>query len=442
MPIVYQPAVRIVLGYAATALRPPATYASRATVALQKAVASLGKDWKRVAPVFVVAPAARSGRVVVGLAMSRAPMAFDSPRMLYPNTAIAKEHYVTEASFGRAPDVDKHGNTRADQGILDALAAGASDPALADLELALDDRNAGPAHFLVSDDGRSGALVFGQALWRPGESYRSDTVRTWSRDYGGGEGVRVVGAAYCEVGLDAPLAAIDASYAATSAHGDATRRAVRSLLDTQAAWGFYLVSGDPPAGAAAEVEAPRVRPNPKRSPRAPQLGASFTVRSFAKPLAALASLGEDATALVPLAASVPGVARTYSHDDVDGAPDRPPYAVLYELDAAPESATLADPAKLVRSAFVSSATGAWNASAVGRWANGPDWIVADLELVPEQADDAVDERVRAILALFAIEEGWAAAVWPSMGHEQLATILGFDPWKSASWRDCEVWVGE
>lgn len=113
MSIAYQPAVRIVLGYAGRADAPPATYASPATLALQKAVTKLGKDWKKVAPMFIVAPAARSGRLVVGLAMSRVPRVLDAPAMVEPNSAIAKEHYVVQGGFREAPDVDKHGEDRA-----------------------------------------------------------------------------------------------------------------------------------------------------------------------------------------------------------------------------------------------------------------------------------------------------------------------------------------
>jgi hypothetical protein len=68
--------------------------------------------------------------------------------------------------------------------------------------------------------------------------------------------------------------------------------------------------------------------------------------------------------------------------------------------------------------------------------------VADLELASAQEDDAFDERVRAIAAVFAIEDGWLGAVWPAHRHEELAGAMGFDPWARASWQTCEVWVGE
>jgi hypothetical protein len=444
MPLLYQPGVRIVFGHVGHAAAPPPTYCSAATVALQTAVSRLGKDWKRVAPMFVVAPAAGSGRVVVGLAMGRAPVIFDAAQMIEPKSVVAREHYVVPSGFQRIPDVDKYGNTQADQGILDGLASGAGDPALASLGLELEASSEGPAYYLLSDDGRAGAMVYGQVFWKPGKHYEGGGVRTFAHDHGGGEGVRVVGVPYVEVGPDAPLARIDSSPGSRQAHGNAAMAATRTLLDSPVAWSWYLVCDEAP-GPLTRAE-PSVAGAPAMQPRAaktsaPPLSDGFVVRPLAAAVAALEALGAGAVA--PQALDLAEIASAFSRDDLSSAPEHAPQAALYSLRVTPDATTLADPAAFLRSRLVPhDALGTWNANAQGKWTCGADWIVMDLELVSEQDDEGLDTRVSAILALFAVEGGWASAVWPGHRHEELATLLGFDPWARSAWHECSLWFGE
>ena len=237
----YQPAVRVVLGYAATAKNPPEHYAAEATVALQKAVSALGRDWKRHAETFAVFPAAQSGRVVVGVASSRSPTVFDAPRTIAPNTAISAVHYVTGSGMGSAAEVDRHGNELTTDGVLRALDAALEDPAIAAIGLEIDDRSAESQSFLLSDDGRSGALVFGQALWKRGDRYEGGSVRTWSYEYEDGEGVRLVGVAYAQVDANAPIVQLTGEGREWDFEATA-KSAVREVIETNAPWGWYLAS--------------------------------------------------------------------------------------------------------------------------------------------------------------------------------------------------------
>lgn len=439
MSLVYQPGARLVLGYAARAAHPPPTYASSATLALQKVVAARGKDWKKVAPMFVVAPGAGSGRVVIGLAMARVPQIFDAPRMLEPNGAISKEHCVAQAGFRSAPDVDKYGNTQADAGILPALGAG--DPTLDALGLELEDPEGEPSWFLVSDDGRAAALVAGRVLWKRGAPYESDRVRTWSRDYADGEGVRLIGTSYAEVGAETPIVRVDASAEATHASVGEARKAVQALLDSPAWFGFYLVcDAEPGPYVPAAPPAPEKKKAPP-APRAPRLAKKFAPRPLAKVLEALGALaGEPVRAQ---ALDEGRFARAHAREDVSRSPDPAPHAALFELREAPAAGTLEDPQRLLREAVPSDAIGTWNAGGKAKHGSGDGWAVLDVELVSEQEDEAFDSRVGAVIALFALKEGgWASVVWPGSRHEEVARLLGFDPWAHASWREHEVWLGE
>ncbi len=432
----YQPGVRLVLGFSGHAAHPPATYASPATTALQQVVAARGKDWKKVAPKFVVAPAAGSGRVVVGLAMARAPQLFDAPRQIEPRSAVAKKHFVVPTGFGGAPEVDKYGNTGADEGILPALTTG--DPVLEALGLELDPHNGQARWFLLSDDGRPGAVVAGRILWKPGAVYQAGGVRTWSYDYGDGEGARLVGVPYAEVGDAAPICPIDHSPPACSAHLESARAAVQALLPAPAADGWVLVAGAVPGpySPAAEPAAPiRVR-RPRR--RKAPLALAFSQRPLAAVLEALPS-GEPFRAQ-PLEGFF---LRGYARADLLAPPEPAPHAALFELREAPSPSVLIAPDTLLRASAPLEAIGAWNARGTGRLAHGDGWSVLEVELVPEQEDAAFDERVGVIAAVFALEAGrWASLVWPGARHEEVAQILGFDPWNQSVWTKHEVWLGE
>lgn len=246
MQLQYTPAVRVVLGFAATAKNPPENYAADATIALQKAVASLGRDWKRHAETFAVFRAGASHRVVVGVASSRAPMALDAPRALQSNGAISAVHYVTDSGFGHAAEVDRRGEQLTTDGILRALDAASNDPAIAALGLELDAHDGESDSYLLTDDGRWGALVYGQALWKRGDRYEGAAVRTWSIDYEDGEGVRVVGVPFAEVTANEPLVLLANDERRWDFEPNAQAQ-VREVLDTRASWGWFLVTEPPTA---------------------------------------------------------------------------------------------------------------------------------------------------------------------------------------------------
>ena len=86
-----------------------------------------------------------------------------------------------------------------------------------------------------------------------------------------------------------------------------------------------------------------------------------------------------------------------------------------------------------------------------RCPDGADWIVVDVELVQEQAEEsdcggcegASGDYVSVVFAMWRVQEGFAAAVWNPGDHGTLALIMGFDPWAvSEGWQPCSVWYGE
>jgi hypothetical protein len=95
--------------------------------------------------------------------------------------------------------------------------------------------------------------------------------------------------------------------------------------------------------------------------------------------------------------------------------------------------------------------GTWNAKGNATWACAPgDWIIAEVSLVQEQADDSDDgddgeggggDRVAMLLAVWRIEEGAAAAVLHREDRELLRTLIGLSAWPKLDQRS-EVWYGE
>lgn len=240
-----RPAVRVVLGFAGTAQNPPSDITSEATLALRQAVAALGRDWQRHAESFAIFPAARSGRVVVGVASTRAPQHFDQPRTIQPNAAISATHYVTPSGPGHAAEVDRRGEQLATDGILRALEACAVHPAIAALGLQLDENDGEFRRYVLSDDGREGALVFGQALWKRGDAYAGGAVQTWAHEYEDGEGVRLVGVAIAKVDGDTPLVELPFDVLSGDFEAEA-RPQVKAVLDTSAPFGWYLRAAPAP----------------------------------------------------------------------------------------------------------------------------------------------------------------------------------------------------
>lgn len=237
-----RPAVRVVLGFSGVAQHAPTHVSSDATLALQAAVAALGRDWKRHAEAFAIFPAGRSGRVVVGVASSRAPQHFDEPRMIAPNTAVSAVHAIAPSGPGRAAEVDRRGEELTTDGVLRALEACAAHPAVAALGLTLDPHEDGECRrFVLSDDGREGALIFGQALWKRGDRYEGGAVQTWSHEYDDGEGARVVGVAIAKVDAATPIVELPVDVLSGDFEA-AARPQIKEVLDTSAPFGWYLAA--------------------------------------------------------------------------------------------------------------------------------------------------------------------------------------------------------
>lgn len=129
-------------------------------------------------------------------------------------------------------------------------------------------------------------------------------------------------------------------------------------------------------------------------------------------------------------------------------PKNPPLPSLY-LMKNPDGysgAVTTDARTLVEYANFGSAVGTWNAKGTARWACAPDeWIVADVSLVQEQADedgeDAPGNYVDLLLAMWRVEEGWAAAILKSGDAAWMQELIGLAEWPSLG-RHSEVWYGE
>jgi len=169
------------------------------------------------------------------------------------------------------------------------------------------------------------------------------------------------------------------------------------------------------------------------------LADAFVVRPFAACLAAFTALGGRA----PSEQQLIGARRAFGFTDLESWPHPPPHCALVELDA-PAPEVLADPRRLTRLPLFAPLVGTWNAKVTGRWFGGTSWIVADLRFTQEQLDEESDvsSDFSAGLALFAVEDGWAAAVWPYWRREAFAAVLGFAPEQASEGRPCQFWFGE
>ncbi|WAS95712.1 hypothetical protein [Nannocystis punicea] len=170
-----------------------------------------------------------------------------------------------------------------------------------------------------------------------------------------------------------------------------------------------------------------------------ELADAFTVRPFAACLDAFSALGSGE----PREQSVDGAGRAFAFEALEIWPTRPPHCALLEVDE-PQLAVLADPRRLARLPVFAPLLGTWNARVTGHWFAGPGWIVAGLQFTHEQLDEESDASSDffAGLALFAVEGGWAAAVWPARRHEAFAAVLGFAPERASERHPCQFWFGE
>ena len=130
--------------------------------------------------------------------------------------------------------------------------------------------------------------------------------------------------------------------------------------------------------------------------------------------------------------------------------EAPPVSLISAQRITDEHATqlTRDPKALVEYSNFGGAIGTWNANGEGRWTASPgQWIVVDVELVQEQAEqggfeDAPGSYVDVVFALWRIQGGWASAVWSPADSEALAIIMGLDRWPREGWSATKVWYGE
>jgi hypothetical protein len=129
----------------------------------------------------------------------------------------------------------------------------------------------------------------------------------------------------------------------------------------------------------------------------------------------------------------------YSTGDLSKWPRSPPIASIYRMEdpARFSEKVFRDPEKLVDYCNF-SAVGTWNAHGKARWAAGDGWIVADVDLTQEQ--DEAGNFISVIFALRVLDDGWAAAVWPSGDRQALMQVLGLK-WP-ARMKSAKVWYGE
>lgn len=142
----------------------------------------------------------------------------------------------------------------------------------------------------------------------------------------------------------------------------------------------------------------------------------------------------------------------YSFESVGEWSHDPPVPTLYRMKnpLGYSDEILADPKVFVDYANFGGAVGTWNANGSGRWCASPgEWILVDVELVQEQAEQDPDyfegdpgAYVYVVFALWRTSDGWAAAVWPPSDVDALAAIIGLDGWPAEGWQPATVWYGE
>ncbi len=101
---------------------------------------------------------------------------------------------------------------------------------------------------------------------------------------------------------------------------------------------------------------------------------------------------------------------------------------------------------LVSYANFGNAIGTWNSGGTGSYVCGEDWILAQVELTQEQADDDYEggagDYVSLILAVWRLSDGWAAAILRDDERALAASLLGLEAWPQEGWETEKVWFGE
>lgn len=128
-------------------------------------------------------------------------------------------------------------------------------------------------------------------------------------------------------------------------------------------------------------------------------------------------------------------------------PSNPPVSTLAKVrDPRDHDETLfQSAAALLRYANFGAAIGTWNAGGTAQWVGGEDWILASVDLTQEQADDGYEgsgDYVSVILAVWRLEDGWAAAILRDTERALAAALLGLPGWPEQGWSAERVWYGE
>lgn len=177
----------------------------------------------------------------------------------------------------------------------------------------------------------------------------------------------------------------------------------------------------------------------------------FRPRPFADALAALRASNPDAE-LNTGAGEHYDAEVAFSFGPIGEWSDDPPIPTLYKMKNPHgySAKVFSDPKSLVSYSNFGGAVATWNANGSGHWLASPgEWIIVDVELVQEQAEqdpdyfeDAPGSWVYVIFALWKCEDGYAAAVWSPNDTDTLAKVMGLDAWPSEGWQPTTVWYGE
>lgn len=177
----------------------------------------------------------------------------------------------------------------------------------------------------------------------------------------------------------------------------------------------------------------------------------FTVRPFVDAARIMAQANPESELHI-------GVAEHYASEEAialaplgEWSDDPPVPTISRQRMTDDEGRTLtSDPKALVDYANFGGAIGTWNAHGEGRWVASPgEWILVDVELVQEQAEEDPDyfeeapgSWVNVLFALWRVAEGWVCAVWRPADAAVLATIMGLDALPADGWVATRVWYGE
>lgn len=232
-------AVRIVCGVRLLAVQPPTSISSAATLALREAVtASYGAQYAGSLAVF---PVFGTKEVVIGHACSRAPQHFATPNSVSNDSPLLTTHRISAGGFGFGPCVDESSGVTVVDVLDGIIETAARDPRWQAMGVTA--QGEGARHYLLTDDGAAGDLVWGVVHWRAGDSYARGRVETWTRDTAPGEQARLVGVSFGKVSAALPIVAIEKALP-SQWNGPECQAAASETVDvmfTEKPFGWWLV---------------------------------------------------------------------------------------------------------------------------------------------------------------------------------------------------------